>query len=132
MGSSLPRECWARSPHKEVTQAIVLEYTDLLAPNQDLSPERLAQPQAHLVERLVETLIIQAAGKGLKLLAKLSCVRRHGMDFERLLILPYFHDRTMVLPTVLLPYLKAHIAGFLAARLGQLLSNTRLHPCPAE
>jgi hypothetical protein len=33
---------------------------------------------------------------------------------------------------VLLPYLKAHIAGFLAARLGQLLSNTRLHPCPAE
>jgi hypothetical protein len=49
-----------------------------------------------LVEGRVQTLIVETTGKRLKLLAKVSRVRRHRVSFEGLLVLPDLHDRAMV------------------------------------
>src|SRR5882672_5629471 len=77
----------------------------------------------YLIESRVQTLIIQTAAQRLKLLAELPRVSSHHMRCESLLVLPYFYDRAMVLPTALLQHFKAHVPGILAACLGQLLQQ---------
>jgi hypothetical protein len=69
-----------------------------------------------LVEGRVQTLIVETAVKRLKLLAKVSRVRRHRMSFKGLLVLPDFHDREVIRSTALLQHLKTHMALILAAR----------------
>src|SRR5882672_11358839 len=77
----------------------------------------------YLIESRVQTLIIQTAAQRLKLLTELPRVSSHHMRCESLLVLPYFYDRAMVLPTALLQHLKAHVAVIVAAGLGQLLQQ---------
>src|SRR6516164_2472091 len=80
-------------------------------------------PPIHLIEHHVQALIIQTATQRLELLTELPRVSSHHMRCESLLVLPYFDDRTMVLPTALLQHLKAHVAAIVAACLGQLLQQ---------
>src|SRR4029453_1591258 len=77
----------------------------------------------HLIESRVEALIIQTAAQRLKLLAELPRVPSQHMRCESLLVLPYFYDRAMVLPTALLQHLKVHVAVIVATGLGQLLQQ---------
>jgi hypothetical protein len=76
-----------------------------------------------LIECFIQPFIIQTATQWLKLIAKLACVRRHDVGCKCLLVLPDFHDRTMVLPIALLQHLKAPIACLGAAHLGELLQQ---------
>ena len=75
------------------------------------------------VHSRVQALIIETAAQRLKLLAELPRVPSHHMRCESLLVLPYFYNRTMVLPTALLQHLEAHVAVIVATCLGQMLQQ---------
>src|SRR5438105_2047056 len=81
------------------------------------------EPSPHLLERHVQTFIIQTAAQRLKLLAELPRVPSYNMRCESLLVLPYFYDRAMILPAALLQHFKAHVAVIVATGLGQLLQQ---------